>query len=645
MEEKEKDTLQPEEKQLPVVQAEEVADDTVDTPEVESDEHEETDEYASENKELPDYEHMPVAKLVSEAERLLKEHEPHQIKEEMEAIHTAAIKALDEVRNEKLHAFVEEGGHEIDFQYEQPERRSIQQLYREYKQKRRDYYKKLEEQLTLNLDVKKAIIDEIKNLPNQEGNVPDKYNRFRELQDRWHNTGPVPRTESNELWNNYHHHVDNFYDFLRISNQLRELDFKKNMEAKEALCEEAEALAGQEANQETFKALQDLHAKWKRTGPVDREHSESIWERFSNATKVIHDKRHEFYKNLRESREQLIAQKEAIVEQMKSFKFNELKTHGAWQSAIKKIDELREEFKKIGRINLPANDEVWEAFREANRNFNRAKNAFYKELKSEHHKNLERKNALLARAQELKDSTDWRAAANELKRIQADWKKIGYVPKSESDKIWKEFRAACNHFFDRLTNRNKEIDKEFEGNYTAKEALLEKVAAWKPTDAKDKGVSELKEMIGEWKEIGRVPRDKRDIENTFNKALDEHFKALKLNKREATLIRFENKVHSIIEGDNNREITRFRDDLRKKIEEAKKELSQLENNMMFFAHADAKNPIVKEAKRNVERARENVELLMQKLKMFKKTKNIAEQQAENQEQESGSNEEQPQTEE
>ena len=645
MEEKEKQALQPEENPTTAEHVEEVVDESVDTPEVESDEHEETDEYAADHKELPDYEHMAVKDLVKEAERLLNEHEAHQIKEEMEGVHAAAIKALDEVRNEKLHAFVEDGGSEIDFQYDQPERKAIQQLYRDYKQKRREYYKKLEEQLLLNLDVKKSIIEELKILPNSEGSVPEKYNRFRELQDRWHNTGPVPRTESSELWNNYHHHVDNFYDFLRISNQLRELDFKKNLEAKTTLCEEAEALSTQDANHETFKALQELHAKWKRIGPVDREHSEPIWERFSNATKAIHDKRHEFYKDLRENREKLIEQKEAIVEKMKALNLDTLKTHGAWQGAIRSMEELREEFRKIGRINLPGNDVVWEAFREANRNFNRAKNNFYKELKAAHHKNLERKNALLARAQELKDSTDWRTAANELKRIQAEWKRIGYVPKSESDRIWKEFRAACNHFFDRLTDRNKEKDQEFEGNYTAKEALLEKVKSWKPTDAKDKGVSELKELIAAWKEIGRVPRDKREIENTFNKQLDDHFKKLKLNKREASLIRFENKIHSIIEGDNNREIGRFKDELRRKIEEARKELSQLENNMMFFAHADENNPIVKEAKRNVERARENVELLKQKLKMFKNSESMAEQEAENKAEEPESPEENTQTEE
>lgn len=625
MEDKEKQALQPEESSNSIENTEEVLDETVDTPEVESDEHEETDEYAAEHKELPDYELMSVAALCKEAERLLNTQEPQHIKEEMEGIHAAALKALDEVRNEKLQAFIEEGGNEIDFQYDQPERKNIQQLYRDYKQKRRAYYQKLEAQLMLNLDVKKTIIEELKQLPNTTDSVPNKYSRFRELQDRWHATGPVPRTESNELWNNYHHHIDNFYDFLRISNQLRELDLKKNLEAKTALCEEAEALSNHEANHETFKVLQQLHAKWKRIGPVDREQSEPIWERFSNATKAIHDKRHEFYTALRAQREDLLEQKRNIIAQIEALNVEALSTHGAWQTAMRKIEEYREAFKAIGRIGLPGNDIVWEAFREANRKFNRAKNQFYKSLKAQHQENLERKNALLARAQSLMESTDWKGTANELKQIQAEWKKIGYVPKAESDRIWKEFRAACNHFFDRLTAQNKEKDKAFAGNLAAKEALLEKVKSWVPTNEKGEGISELKEMIAAWKEIGRVPQDKREIENTFNKLLDAHFKTLKLNKREASMIHFENKVQHIMEGDNAREIGRFKDELKRKIEDAQKELSQLENNMMFFAHADEKNPIVKEAKRNVERARENVELLKHKLKTFKKTESMSNQ--------------------
>ena len=233
---------------------------------------------------------------------------------------------------------------------------------------------------------------------------------------------------------------------------------------------------------------------------------------------------------------------------------------------------------------------------------------------------MERKQTLLAKAEELKDSDDWHNTANELKRIQADWKKIGYVPKSESDKIWKEFRSACNHFFNRLTAHNKDRDKQFEGNLKVKQELLKELKEWDPTDKKD-GKKELKAYINKWKEAGRVPRGNREIENEFNTLLDEHFKTLKINRKEASMIRFENKVHTLIDSENKRELNKQADILYRKIEDAEKELRQLENNIQFFAHADENSPIVKEANRNITRQKEQIELLKEKRKQLREMRN------------------------
>ena len=594
---------------------------STDMVEVETDEQE-VDEYASEGKELLDYAHMPLDKLAAEAENLLATHEAKDIKDEMEAIHSAAMAHFDEERTEKLHAFIEDGGVEMDFQFDQPLKWKILDFYKAYKHKRHLYYKQLEEELNVNLDVKKTIIEAIKELPNTEGSVPDKYKQFRDYQDRWKNTGPVPRAESNELWNNYHHHVDNFYDFLHISNELRDLDFKKNLEAKTMLCEEAEALSELESNADTFKALQDLHKKWKQTGPVDREHREPMWERFSLASSKIHDKRHAYYQGLRASREELLNQKREIIEKMAAIDMAALKSHSAWQKAIKEVNALRDAFKEVGRINLPENDKLWESFREINRAFNKGKNEFYKELKGQHQKNLERKRELLAKAQELSTSEDWREASNQLKRIQSEWKTIGYVPKNESDKIWKAFREACNLFFNRLTKHNKQLDKDLEANLVVKNEILERLNAWTaPEGGKGNGMKELKAFINEWKEAGRVPRSEKEIDNEFNKTLDNHFTTLKLNKKEASLIRFENKVHNLIEGENDRQLDREQEILQRKVDEAIKDLNQLENNILFFAHADQNNPIVKEARRQIDNQKEQIELLKSKVKMIRKMSN------------------------
>ncbi len=603
------------------IPSEEVAhpDLSAETVEIETDEHEEVDEYEAETKELPDYAQMPMAQLLAEAENLIATREAKDIKDEMEAIYGAAMAFFDEERSEKLQAFLAEGGAEMDFVFEQPLKRAIVDAYKVFKHKRLQFYKKLEEELTENLAAKKAIIEALKELPNTPGNVPDKYKQFRDYQERWRNTGPVPRTESAELWNNYHHHVDNFYDFLHISNELRDLDFKKNLEAKTALCEEAEAISALESNAETFKALQNLHKKWKIVGPVDRAHRDAIWERFSAASKIIHDKRHEFYLSLRASREELLEKKKEIIAKLQNIDFAGLKTHSAWQNSIKEVNTLRDEFKNVGKITHAENEKLWEEFRSVIREFNKGKNEFYKNLKSQHIENLERKRALLASAQALKDSEDWREAAVQLKRIQDDWKKIGYVPKTESDKIWKEFREACNYFFNRLTKHNKQLDKDLEENLNVKKAILEKLKTWTaPEGGKSNGMNELKAFINEWKEAGRVPKAEKDIDTTFNKLLDDQFAALKLNSKEASLMRFENKVHGMIEGENNRQLDREEEQLQRKLDEAQKELAQLENNILFFARSNQNSPIVKDAKRQIETQREQIELMKSKIKMLRK---------------------------
>ena len=589
-----------------------------DHPHVESDEDEHHDEYASDEQEMPDYQSMGNADLLLAAEKLIKAEPIHKIKDHIELIKSTLLKNFEDERLDKLHAFIEEGGNEIDFEFIQPLRERFKTLYDSYRTKRNAYYKELNESLTANLAIKQDIINKIKDLPNHEGSVSDAYQLFRDLQDRWRNTGPVPRVESADLWRTYHHHVDNFYDYLHLSKELRELDFKKNQEEKEKLCERAEELAKQEVDSETFQELQTLHRQWKQIGPVDREHREPLWERFSEATKTIHDKRHAYYETLRESREERLQEKAAIVLHIERLPIDKIRSHGEWQKAIKEVEGLRKAFKALGRINHPDNDLVWEKYREVNRNFNRAKNNFYKELKAKQNKNLERKRELLARAEELKESDNWSETAKELKRIQADWKKVGYVPKADSDRVWEAFRAACNHFFDRLTQHNKERDKALIGNLDAKKEILSELESFDPGKDVDKALNTLKDFINRWKDSGPVPRDQRDIENQFNNLIDQKFDQMHLEKNESALIRFENKIRLIKASDDEDKMYRERDALKKRMEEIKKELIQLETNINYFSSGSDDNPLLKEARKNIERHKEQIELIREKLSLIRR---------------------------
>lgn len=590
-------------------------DDDEDDPH--TDEHEEDDQYADQHEELPDYDHQKNSELLQAAEHWAKHDDIRKARTHIEAIRSALLKRLDAERDEKKEEFLEGGGVEIDFHHDQPDRNKFRQVYGEFRDRRRNFRKKLEEELQLNLQVKTNIIESIKSIPESEGSAQEKYKTFRDLQERWRNTGPVPRAESRDLYNNYHFHVDQFYDFLRISNELRELDFKKNQTAKEELIARAEKLAESEVSPETFAELQRLHKTWKEIGPVERDVRDAMWDKFSEATKKVHDKRHSYYEELKASREERLAKKAEYVDQMANMKLDSLKSHRQWQKAIEEMNKLREAFKKLGRINLPGNDELWEKYSLINRDFNRTKNAFYKDLKREQRENLEKKKVLLARAEELKDSEDWRDAANELKRLQREWKNIGFAPRAESDRVWNEFRAACNHFFERLKSKNSDRDKEYAKHFTAKEKLLKKLEEFDPVKAK-KGIDELKGFIEDWKSIGPVPRDKREIENQFNGLLDKHFKALKVDKKESAMIRFENRMQHIAQDGDDRAIQKEEDFLRRKIDEAKMELNQLENNMGFFANADPKNPLVKEAQKRIDQQKEQIELLKEKLILLRK---------------------------
>ena len=603
-------------KESEVIVSDEELENEDDHEEVHSDE-DEHDEHAHHELEMPDYGEFSPESLVAAADKLLKSEPIQRIKDHFDAIRRNLLKQLNEERQHKLEQFIEGGGVEMDFEYIQPLREKFRNIFGDYRSKRQAYYKDLEDKLNNNLKTKLDLIEQIKEIVTKDESIGDTFKEFNNIQQEWRNTGPVPRNESADLWRTYHHHVENFYEYIKINKELRDLDFKKNREAKEKLIEQGEALLDKDNVPEAFKALQQLHKKWKIVGPVERENREPMWERFSEITKKLHDKREEHYASLREKSAELLEEKKKLVEQLKDIDYSHINSHHKWQESIKKVESIREAFRKMGRINHPDNDEIWDKFREILKDFNHQKNQYYKDLKRAHHVNLEKKRELVAIANKLKDSEDWKETTNQMKRIQAQWKQIGHVPKSESDKIWKEFRAACNHFFDRLTQQNKDRDKQFEGNFTAKKAVLDKLSAFEPNkDDQAASVNALKEIINEWKVIGRVPRDKNQIESDFNKTLDEKFKSIDMDRKESQRIRFENKIEALTDGNDDRQLRRERQAVRKQIDDAQKELTQLETNLGFFSSSDPNSPLLKDANKRIKQQREQIEMLEEKVKIL-----------------------------
>ncbi len=603
-----------------------------DTEEVEGDEEEQEDD-----DELPDYDHYSPEKLLSAAEDRLKNHPVQKIKEHMEAIRKSILAQLNEERDEKRQQFLAEGGNEIDFEFPQPLREEFRQLFGRYRRARRQFYEDLRQQLENNLKTKRALIEKLRELVTKEESLGETFKEYHAIMQEWRNTGPVPRTESLDLWRSFNHHRDHFYEFVELNKDLRDLDYRKNRQAKQDLIAKAEKLLEMEDLREAFRQLQDLHKRWKNLGPVEPEWREPLWNKFSLHSKALREKREQFFQALDAERAEKLAEKKKLVSQIQNLG-TDYKKHNQWQKALQELNEATEAFKKIGRLRHPENDAVWQEFRAAIKNFNRAKNQYYKELKKEQQENLRLKQALVDEAESLKDSEDWQVAADRLKKLQVDWKKIGHVSRKDSDRIWKDFRDACNHFFERLKNRHKAEDQQREANLARKEALLKELEnlTLKP-DAPQEGKAAVQDFLQKWREAGPVPRGKNRVEKRFNELLDQRFADLAVDRKESTRLRFENKLKSLSDQGGTSQLRKERRFLQQKREEQHQEVVQLENNLSFFSSSNPQSPIVKEAQQKLKQANQRQASLDEQIKMLNVRIRAEEKEAANKAAEEGEN--------
>jgi len=571
------------------------------------------------NIEEKDYESLNMEQLVIELERLVKNEKVQAINKHVNALKQEFDKQFNDLLEEKKEEFLSNGGVEMDFRYNSPLQRSFRDTYKDYKQRLTAHYKNLEKNLKQNLNNRLEIIEQIKALTEDaEDSMSTKYKSFKDLQDQWRNAGPIPRDKYNNAWNSYHFNVERFYDLLHLDRDLRDKDFEHNLELKTKIIEQAEDLAKDNNINRAFRELQNLHKIWKEElGPVAREHREPIWERFKEATKKINDRRQDYFKGLDELYEQNLVNKQAIIEKIAQISSENINSHKGWQNKIKEVEALREEFFKAGKVPIKVNEATWAKFKDVVRSFNRKKNQFYKDLKKEQYVNLEKKQELVKIAEENKDNDDFEATTPLMKRIQLDWKQIGHVPRKDSDKIWKQFKKACNHYFDRLKDQRNAATAEEEQAFKEKETLLAQVKELKLSGEQKEDLATIKEQINKWKNIGRVPRNKRHIEGDFNNTLDGLFKNLDLNKSEAEMIKFENKLQDLSSTDNQRDLDNERFYIQKKVDEIKGEINQLENNLQFFTNVKSDNPLVKEVHKNIKKHKEELALWKTKLKKIK----------------------------
>lgn len=569
---------------------------------------EEAEEVENVEEEIPfkNYDDFSVEILIGEAKDLLAKHPARKLREHFNQIRDAVKRKLEKEETMKRDAFLEEGGEAADFHYDNPARREFNAVYNDYRRQIDSFYKEQEKNQQENLKERLQIIDELKALY-QEQNTENNniFSIFRNLKTRWHNAGPVPKAQAGNVFKTYFHHLDNFYEYLDFNKELRELDYAHNLQVRESIIKRAEELVGEENVQKALNELQYLHRLWKEEAvPVAEEMREVTWQKFKDLTHKIHDRKAELGEKIKAEQEENLTKKQAILDEIAVLSQNpEKKSHGEWQSGIKRLNTLRENFLAIGRVPKEYNQKMWDAFKAATRDFNHSKNEFYKSLKSEQQTNLEKKQELLRIAKEHANSTDWNASVQVIKRIQADWKKIGHVPRKFSDSIWKEFKDACNLFFDNYKERGNQVNQAFEENFVKKEALLEEVRNFKTQGNAEADLSAVNDFNVRWNSIGKVPAAKMSINQDFNKAISEIVKSLGLSDNEIQDFKMAALVDQIKSGQDGRLLDDEIRKSRKMIDDLEKEINQLETNVGFFANANADSPLLKDVFKQIEEKR------------------------------------------
>lgn len=567
-----------------------------------------------------DYSQLSLEQLIKALEKLIHHERIQIIRDHVEQIKSEFNSQYEDLVEEKKEAFLQEGGNELDFSFSLPIRNHFQNLYNEYKEKRNQYYKDLENNLQANLKERWALIEELKSLLNVEENIHTTYQHFRDIQNRWKNAGPIPRANYKDVWRTYHHHVEIFYDFMDLNKELRDLDFKHNLDMKLKIIERAEALKSENDIPKMFRELQQLHKTWKEElGPVAKEHREEVWEKFSEITKELHQKRQEYLKNRDKIHQENLLVKKDIIE--KIVKLAEpTDVHREWQKRIREVEQLRENFLQAGRVPFTENEATWKSFKKALRQFNHHKNEYYKNLKKEQHDNLDKKMSLLKKAESLKDSDDWENVTRQMKQIQAEWKTIGHVPRRHSDKIWKAFKNACNHYFDRYQNFRKAGSKVDQQVASKKSEIINHLLKLdeKACPDKESAKAELGKVLNDWYDLPRTEADHRAINGKFFRSFEKACKRLGLEQEEMEMLRFNNRMEHLSEQDEN-SINKERTYLRKRMEEVNDEIRQLENNIQFFNVSDPENSLFVEVKNNIERHRKELDILKEKLKTLRET--------------------------
>lgn len=574
-----------------------------------------------EDIELPpvDYSGYSKNELVETLELIIENRPPDEIKDDVERIKSLFYKKIKQEAEERKKKFFDEGGkiEEYKVWVDQLEHK-LKELLEKYRTKKSDFGKIQEAEKIENLRKKYEIIEKIKDLVNREESINKTFQEFRTLQNEWHSVGIVPQGALKDLWENYHHSVEIFYDYIKINKELRDLDLKKNLEAKVKLCEKAEELMLEPSPVTAFRTLQSLHNAWREIGPVPHESKNELWERFREATGKINRRHHEYFEKQKEDQKKNLEAKIALCEKVEEISAGEIKSFREFDEKAAMVVELQKMWKTIGFAPRKQNNKIYQRFRDACDAFFEKKRSFYADSKEIQMNNLQRKTDLCLQAEALQESTDWKATSDALIKLQKEWKEIGPVPRKYSEKIWKRFRKACDYFFTRKSEYFAGLDTSYEDNLKAKEAIIAELESFEPGNDVTEAFNRLKELQKKWTDIGFVPFNrKEEINNTYRNALNKQFDKLKIGEEDKSLLKFKTKIETIKSNPKTlRKLGNDREKFVSKIKQLESDIVLWENNIGFFTKSSNADTMIKEVEEKIKNAKKLIKALEEKVRLI-----------------------------
>lgn len=596
-----------------------------------NDDKENTEGEVEEEVEFDDasYDLLSKEEVVETLEETVKNPDVNKIKQQVALLKIRYLKLIKEEKEKVLEKNLSEGEEEEkkeDIQKEMAERKHwddrFNKAFNQYKENKQSYLEEQERQKQLNLEEKKALLDELKSLIDSNESLKKIYDSFKEIQEKWKAIGPVPQSDITELWQNYHFYVEKFFDKVKISKELKELDLKKNLELKLSLCEKTEALLIEPSVFKAFNTLQQYHNEWKEIGTVPEDKKEEIWVRFKNASDLINQKRRDHYENLSKDQENNYQAKLALCNRAQEITNIDFTSFKQINETSTQVSDLLKTWKTIGPAPKQHNDDIWNRFRSILDSFYESKKQYVDKIKEEQLDNYNKKINLCIQAEAISQRNDWKKATDEILKLQKEWKEIGMVTRKQSDILWKRFRKACDEFFAAKQTYYANIESHEQTNLAKKEELIQRVIDAPFVESKEENLQIIKAFQREWMDIGYTPLSEKDrLWKEFRAAIDKRFEKLKISQDEIKNINYQQHIKNILDDNNASDgLYRERKTLQNKLSKLKEDVALWENNIGFFANSKNADLLKAEFEKKINKAKDEIVDIESKLKLLKNIK-------------------------